>query len=47
MQLIPQHIFEGGLLGVADGEKTLLYDWNRLGQPLHNLPMGAERIWWG
>ena len=46
MQIIPQRIFEGGLLGVADAERTLLYHWNRLMQPLHSLPLGAERIWW-
>ena len=47
MQIIPQRIFEGDLLGVADADKTLFYHWERLGQPLHSLPISAEKIWWG
>lgn len=46
MPVTPQRIFEGELLGVADNEKTLLYDWNDLTHPLHKIDFSAEKIWW-
>ncbi len=46
LPLIPQRIFEGHLLGVADNDKTYFYNWNDLTRPLHILNMGAEKIWW-
>ncbi len=46
MPIIPQRIFEGLLLGVADQEKTLFYNWNDLTRPIHKLEMGAEKVWW-
>jgi hypothetical protein len=39
--MVPQRIFEGHLLGVADQEKTLLYSWSDLTRPVHKLETGA------
>lgn len=41
LPITPQRIFEGYLLGVADNEKTLLYDWNDLTRPLHKMDISA------
>ncbi len=42
----PIKIFEGALLGVADAEKTLLYDWSDLTRPVHKIDLGSDKIWW-
>lgn len=41
MPVTPQRIFEGELMGVADNEKTLLYDWNDLTRPVHKIDFSA------
>ena len=46
LAVTPQRIFEGHLLGVADAEKTLLFDWSELGAALHRIEASAEKVWW-
>jgi hypothetical protein len=44
--IVPQRIFEGHLLGIADNEKTLFYSWDDLSRPIHKLDIAAEKVWW-
>ena len=43
----PKKLFEGTLLGVAESERTLFYEWDNLARPLHALDIPAEKVWWG
>jgi coatomer subunit beta' len=42
----PKKITEGYLLGAIGPESVLLYDWDRIEAPIHDLHLAAQKIWW-